>query len=179
MGCNQSTSKDVQESRQRAPNAAQRKVQTPGSATASPARTIGGAGAGASGDGVQFGKSYTDQRTGETQDFFKDIIQRTAENFIDVTQQSARLEAVDSAERVKEYADAVNHAGLGKGALALYALPKSSVTPAAVVAVMSAPSAVSKGDIDFLTLAATGLLNAASYMQVKDCGALIATLPDI
>eukprot|EP01137_Pigoraptor_chileana_P016754 Opistho-2@73808 len=179
MGCNQSTSKDVQESRTRAPNAGARKPQSTPSAAASPARNIGGGSfSGPSGDGVQFGKSYTDQRTGE-QDFFKDIIQRTAENFIDVTQQSARLEVVDTTDRIKEYSDAVNQAGLGKSALSLYALPKSSVTTANVAAVISAPVAISKADVDFLSTVATGLLNAASYMQVKDCGALIATLPDI
>eukprot|EP00128_Syssomonas_multiformis_P002580 Colp12_sorted_trinity150504_noHs@29104 len=175
MGCNQSTAKDVKESRQRG----QSKAQPAASST--PTKPIARLAPGvASENEDNLGTSYTDKRVGE-QDFFKEIISRTAENFIDVSQASApaTIGTKEAAEKEQGYKELIKTATVDTKKLRdLFSLPVPA-SGADPVAVLSAPTALTKQEADSLASACAALSSAIIGFEVKGVSNLVATLPDI
>eukprot|EP01135_Chromosphaera_perkinsii_P004898 Nk52_evm3s304 gene=Nk52_evmTU3s304 len=123
MGCNQSTEKDVHESRQRVSSNARGSGANQNINVPTPVQNIAGRGQ-AYNEAVEspLGVSYTDERTGEM-DYFRDIITKTAETFIDVSQGNAPLEGPEAIERAGEYESVLRSSKLDKKANRLFDLP--------------------------------------------------------
>merc|ERR1711934_1145157 len=133
MGCNQSTQQDVSKSRQRQapPQNARRPQQAPSQTApgASPSSTkpIGlGMNVEPQMD-IRLGTSVSDTREAENEAYFKNLIEKTASNFIDVSsQQALPLEADDAEERSRNYAKRVADATLSSRPSTIFSLPKPS-----------------------------------------------------
>eukprot|EP00126_Sphaerothecum_destruens_P004894 Sdes_comp18437_c0_seq2m8361 len=123
MGCNQSTEKDVCDNRQRINSVNNRSNPPP--AAAIPQAIDTGVSSGVEEINTPLGVSYTDERVGE-QDYFRDIIARTAENFIDVSQNTVTLDSSEVDARQAKYLEILQSCPLGENAATLFSFPTPS-----------------------------------------------------
>eukprot|EP00455_Lapot_gusevi_P013727 TRINITY_DN16767_c0_g1_i2.p1 TRINITY_DN16767_c0_g1~~TRINITY_DN16767_c0_g1_i2.p1 ORF type:complete len:178 (-),score=46.70 TRINITY_DN16767_c0_g1_i2:48-581(-) len=165
MGCNSSKKEDIQKDRQR--------LQSP--SVSSPARSKPmGISSGSSGkpeEPVQdiYGKSQTDQRL-EEQDFLRNIIERTQQNFINVSQKPAMLEEKDAVERAQNYQEQISNTAPQQNLLpSLFALP-SPAQPnlsSSEAAQLISSTHISDADVQTMLAAAEAVRNALSQMAIN------------
>eukprot|EP01113_Clastostelium_recurvatum_P031568 TRINITY_DN394_c0_g1_i2.p1 TRINITY_DN394_c0_g1~~TRINITY_DN394_c0_g1_i2.p1 ORF type:complete len:193 (-),score=43.15 TRINITY_DN394_c0_g1_i2:29-574(-) len=129
MGCNQSKQEDIKKDNEQRARTEAVAAGRPGTGAqsapqlaTSPTRAIGAPGS-VSQDNTGLGMSYSERREGEA-DYFKDIIDRTAHNFIDVAVTSA-LEGKDALDRARDYSDKITKVHLPKPS-SFFSLPQPS-----------------------------------------------------
>ena len=167
MGCNGSKQDDVHNSRQRAGQ------ETP-SKTAS--MKIGG-GQAAAPDNTEntaiLGTSYTDQRQAE-QDYFKEIIDRTAQSFIDVSSVPVAIDKKDAQDRSKEYVAQLSEASSTAAMRSLqnlHSLPNTSGSNI-TSAMLSEETRLTSNDVELIRKSLDAVVLAAQF-KVKDVGDII------
>ena len=117
--------------------------------TQSPSQNINSRYSDQASDGMLLGTSYTDERTGQA-DFFKDIIQRTAESFIDVGQANvAPLDRKEAGDRAKEYSGAFDGSKVTE---AVFPLPTPSKQNESPMEALSAAPVVTPADHEMVRL---------------------------
>ena len=154
-----------------------------GSKTASVKIGVGNnanAGGGMSGENsALLGSSYTDQRQAE-QDYFRDIIDRTAQNFIDVSSVPVAIDKKDASDRTKEYlqllaqAPATSVASLNK----LYSLTTNNNSMNSTAAMLSEETRLTTNDVEMIGKSLENVV-AVSQFKVKDCGDIIIPFTDM
>ncbi|KAL6053129.1 hypothetical protein QOT17_011627 [Balamuthia mandrillaris] len=180
MGCNSSKSGDVQEARKRerqqAQTASKQPAQFPGSSKATSSRPIGAQGgpSGASdGEEIKFGTSYTDRRQGES-DYLKNLVEKTSQNLIDVSQSNVGMDATTVEQRKKDYRERESVRSVLESAvpaISLLSLPAASTTAEDIPALLS--SLVEAPKLQFMGTCGQELSSAFLDMTVQDCGDLV------
>ena len=112
-------------------------------------------------------------------DYFREIIERTAGNFIDVSQMPATIDSKDASERSSAYRSQLEGKGIELEKSAVLSLPTCSASTAQHIAVLT-EATLSNADLEFIHNCADTLANAvADGMCVRDCGSLVESLPEI
>jgi len=177
MGCNQSKASDIQDASKGSQRT--RKIDTNGTKKPLGQRTTVPVGVGPEdklpNDG-EFSRSYHDQREVET-DYWKNIIENTASDFIDVSSTIAPLEGNDAAQRVKDYSRQIKQSKVYD--VSLYKLPSSSSSnnnPATVLVMNS----ISPDDKDFMHHCGQSVISAMRQgLVVKNMGPIVVSFPEI
>ncbi|EFA83291.1 hypothetical protein PPL_04081 [Heterostelium album PN500] len=164
MGCNQSTAKDKQEDRQRtqpANNAGQStQTQTASKQIGVPNQE----------NEKEPDVSYSQMREMDN-DFFKDIIDRTAQKFIDVS--TVGPDAKDSFPyQEKDYSSQIKETTINKSNI-LYSLPhlSQSCQPSNLHNLLSQPVPF---DTDLMSRCSSSISSAVNNINIKDCGELVS-----
>ncbi|KJE94418.1 hypothetical protein CAOG_05061 [Capsaspora owczarzaki ATCC 30864] len=198
MGCNQSTSKDVDDSArvraptssvaqqsqrhqtaaQDAPSRASAAGQT--AAAASPARAVP---AGKKSEGSSYlSKSEHDRKLIMSGEFYKLIIDRTAGNFIDVMRDDdvTLISNVTAFDRSKQYNAVLAQSKVGDSGALVFDLPTPSktVTGPAAVDLLAAP-ALSSSDKDLIHSVASAIEKGNKQVAVRFSESIVASLPTI
>eukprot|EP00163_Fabomonas_tropica_P021502 TRINITY_DN3757_c0_g1_i1.p2 TRINITY_DN3757_c0_g1~~TRINITY_DN3757_c0_g1_i1.p2 ORF type:complete len:170 (-),score=40.57 TRINITY_DN3757_c0_g1_i1:1706-2215(-) len=166
MGCNQSKKKDINQNKERTraqPANQQGAYSPPTQAQNTPTRP----GQGADPIGSQ-PRSYTEQRILE-QDFYKDVVEQAALNFIDVTGQK------DVDIQSRDYSDQVTSAGVATGST-FFQVPQASRGNTSGLVKSSGASA---SDVQFMTDTLAAISTAVQSMMVQDKGTLVVEFPDL
>eukprot|EP00696_Hemimastix_kukwesjijk_P007560 gnl/Hemi2/19574_TR6503_c0_g1_i1.p1 gnl/Hemi2/19574_TR6503_c0_g1~~gnl/Hemi2/19574_TR6503_c0_g1_i1.p1 ORF type:complete len:178 (-),score=22.65 gnl/Hemi2/19574_TR6503_c0_g1_i1:102-635(-) len=177
MGCNSSKGRDIENSkRQRVPNAPNPQSQstTNTSPLGTPARGIPGAAIPGGGE-RNIAQSYSENRMGE-QDLFKDIVDRAAQNFIDVTYTPAPLEDKDALDRIRTYTAQMANSQLLQSSI--FALPMAAVSngfAGGVNAVLSVQP-LDPRDFRLVTTCSQVCSAAMQSMRVQDVGDIVVCL---
>jgi len=121
----------------------------------------------------KLGVSYHDQREGE-REYFKNLIDTTASNFIDVYTTVAPLEGQDAALRFKDYKKQVQKSinTVKDVTLSLFSLPTASLSNSSPSRTLSAPT-TSQSDIEMLLKLSKQVVTILHSMEVKDCGPIV------
>eukprot|EP01102_Stenamoeba_stenopodia_P019010 TRINITY_DN7065_c0_g1_i1.p1 TRINITY_DN7065_c0_g1~~TRINITY_DN7065_c0_g1_i1.p1 ORF type:complete len:188 (-),score=44.92 TRINITY_DN7065_c0_g1_i1:101-580(-) len=157
MGCNQSQSEDVRHDQARQREEAEASVARQRTKPIPAEQEV-----------VEISGGYGDKREREN-DFFKEIIERTSKNLIDVTQAPAPLEHKDAIERVRDYGEhALNNVNINGHSVGTLPITKT-VPPGQVLA---APLSANDYSYGCRAMAA-----ALSQMTVRDCGDIVVKFP--
>ena len=177
MGCNGSKKADnsaaaAQRERTREP-ASPARGDAPAAAVSTPTR------GGADGGQEDAARSYTDQRTLE-QDYFKQVIERTARNFIDVGETGTVLETNERAAKEEEYAAALAGGAIDGAAAAggLLAVPTGSAETSAS-ALTEKSALMGEDEQALLGTALAAVVAALGSMQIEHKGSLVVDFPSI
>jgi len=181
MGCNQSKNEDIRnDNEQRARTQAVNTGSAPNNISGanmavSPVRPIGTPlQAVLDADAQNLGMSYTDTRDLES-DYFKDIIERTTQNFIDVAITTGPLEGKDALERARDYSDKVSKTVVGKPSV-LFSVPlPSSSTPSNLKPFLS----VDTVDKELINKFSHNCSAAFQSMHIESRGDLIVSFSEI
>eukprot|EP01104_Vermistella_antarctica_P003939 TRINITY_DN1432_c0_g1_i2.p1 TRINITY_DN1432_c0_g1~~TRINITY_DN1432_c0_g1_i2.p1 ORF type:complete len:182 (-),score=44.72 TRINITY_DN1432_c0_g1_i2:170-715(-) len=178
MGCNSSKQDDIEQDRQRVRTQQDAHHGNRGGGQGmptSPSKSIGGGGD--MPDDMQAGQSYSDKKDREAE-YFKNIIDRTAANLIDVGQQTPSPLANDDAiERSRNYGDAVTDNGdLAVASAPLFSLPIPTTSQGPISNLSSPPIAV---DIGELATSASAIASALHQFNVRDVGAVVVPFPEV
>ncbi|GAM27710.1 hypothetical protein SAMD00019534_108860, partial [Acytostelium subglobosum LB1] len=161
MGCNQSKNEDNQKADERKRNPDVKEpisAQTPSKQIGVPIK-----------EEEQPDVSYSQMREMDN-DYFKDIIDRTAQKFIDVS--TVGPEAADVfLEREKDYSSQIKETSIGKSSI-LYSLPhlSQSCQMANLHNLLSQPVPF---DNELMTKCSSSISSAIGNIHVKDCGELV------
>jgi len=166
MGCNQTKNEDIkksQEARTRQPLA-----HPPSAAVTTIPMGISSEDKTAD---LLLGKSYTDQREGET-DYLKRIIDTIEVNLIDTSTTLAQLGEKDAMERAKDYSKRLDTT---VKSITLFELPKAStgLSPSNIFGV----SAITNTDIELVCRCSDSFARTfALGMHVTECGPIVVSL---
>eukprot|EP01027_Heterolobosea_sp_BB2_P000808 GEZU01001196.1.p1 GENE.GEZU01001196.1~~GEZU01001196.1.p1 ORF type:complete len:172 (+),score=47.09 GEZU01001196.1:104-619(+) len=165
MGCAQSTSNDVQRSKVDENNN-NKKAAGPSSSNPSAQPAII-ANKQKSPDNLQLGQSYSEMKIGESE-MFKDIIERTAANFIDISQTGAPTENNNA---VRDISSQVKLTESIKKKL--YGLP-AAAEHASIGDVLTRES-VTDNDVELFNRLADSFKTCLEEMKIEDVGELVVS----
>eukprot|EP01094_Clydonella_sp_ATCC50884_P021987 TRINITY_DN4956_c0_g1_i2.p1 TRINITY_DN4956_c0_g1~~TRINITY_DN4956_c0_g1_i2.p1 ORF type:complete len:189 (-),score=60.00 TRINITY_DN4956_c0_g1_i2:46-612(-) len=185
MGCNQSTDGDVSGSkRERKPSVAERPqdIDRPPRSSVPIGGALSSERAGPRQDDILLGKSHTERREAENEQYeqyFKDLIERTANDLIDVSQNTAPLEGRDAEDRAHEYKERLTSTPLSHAAVAsIFGIPKASDSNPSTQALLDAVP-ISSSDLQFMEKSAQTVATAFHDMEVRSCGDIVVKFPEL
>ena len=118
------------------------------------------------------GTSYTEQRVAENERYFKNLIERTESDLIDISQNIAPLEGQEAIERARDYNESVKRSTVSASACShFFRLPDPSAAgPAA------SPS--SPAEIEFAQRCGQQVSSTLHGFQVRHIGDLVVQFGD-
>jgi len=169
MGCNGSKKQDVKDS-QRTREAPQPTTKNTKEGQAIP-------GSNRKESVIDIARSPTDMRI-EEENFFQEIIERTAHNFIDVSRQPQTLEEQDTETTTKNYSKELDLERVPDSSNIIYMFPTLSKTNGPVTGLMNS-SILSIHEQKQVWEILASFIVAQDQIKVKSVGDLVATLPDL
>jgi len=165
MGCNESKQEDIKKDNEQR---ARTQVQPINSTTATPTKAI--ASSVTNNEAMLLGTSFSDTREVE-QGYFKDIVDRTAHNFIDVSVTPSQV----SEKKYRDFRGQV----MDNKALSGYTFDRIPVTSQAYnISVLTQPTP-NKISIDFADKWSQSMTSVFKGLKVKDVGELVISFPEI
>jgi len=171
MGCNASKAQDIQATQRR-----QRTSEPPKPTSTVPQQAPEKIAPPVS--QVPRAASYNDKREVEN-DFFKEIIEKTAQNLIDVSQSSSILDGsgIDVASREKQYSEHISSFMIPQKSKTIFVLPEPSQVNVSLQDTFASPFTP---DIqEFLNQAGKAIHSAFQEVKIKDCGPIVVQFPAI
>jgi len=167
--CNGSKKKEIAQSEER-PRVGVTPEQKPRGVT--PTKPIESGGASSpSNDDVTLGTSYSEQRQGES-DFLRNLVERTAQNLIDVSQTNAPLKDSVVKERSQDYSHQLEKSTTSRIVHSLFSLPspsQSNPTPA----ILLGGEVFTHKEKEMLNKCGEALAAAIAKMGIRECGQLV------
>eukprot|EP00002_Diphylleia_rotans_P015630 TRINITY_DN3024_c0_g1_i1.p1 TRINITY_DN3024_c0_g1~~TRINITY_DN3024_c0_g1_i1.p1 ORF type:complete len:177 (-),score=28.12 TRINITY_DN3024_c0_g1_i1:563-1093(-) len=175
MGCNSSKNQDVSRSRN-APASPAPKQQTSNSAQVrSPAHQISQK---EEKPEVNMPEpSYSDRKIAEME-FFKDVIERATNKFIDVAEEPNQS-APSYADHRKDYNAALSSISVNVEKVRIFQLPRLSSVCSEPKHILSESGIVTQTDIEFASKWTSALSLSLTAFKTRECGQLIVPFPEI
>mmetsp|Transcript_6257 Transcript_6257/g.25260 ORF Transcript_6257/g.25260 Transcript_6257/m.25260 type:complete len:211 (+) Transcript_6257:33-665(+) len=129
-------------------------------------------------DEILLGTSYSERREMENDAFFRRLIDRTNEEFIDVSQNTVPLDGADAVHRTKDYLRIVDELDMPTTTNGVFDLGKGTLGHEEVQSILD-KTAVTPHDITFMRKCGDDLSSALRNMAVKDKGALVVPFPSV
>eukprot|EP00026_Physarum_polycephalum_P019685 Phypoly_transcript_21810.p1 GENE.Phypoly_transcript_21810~~Phypoly_transcript_21810.p1 ORF type:complete len:174 (+),score=32.77 Phypoly_transcript_21810:61-582(+) len=172
MGCNQSKQEDIKTDNEQR----QRTAPQPAASQSTPSRSIASSAPNDQNNNMMLGMSYTDQKDNE-HGYFKDIVDRTAHNFIDVSVTGLPMEKEAPKAHSKDFSGSLfDPKDFDTKA---YGLPNPSATHQyqPVKNTLSQPTTPQL--VEFVTSTNHSIVAGLKAMHVNDVGEIVTNFPDI